>query len=211
MIGPATEIFASSFSSAKHGLYVYARLGPWCHGEVRNGGLPDWLLRKCKSIRRDDPTFMRYTGDYYAQIRKQLDGLLYKDGGPVIGIQLDNEAGDAPKYLLALKKLAVRLGFDVPIYSYTGWDHAVGPPEEMIPFYGGYPDGFWVNEPGISKGGRRQFVFTHIRDDANITDHLTSRWTFFGPGLQRPVSLPHVRTRRRHGELLRSPPEHDRR
>lgn len=31
---------------AKHGLYVYPRIGPWAHGEVRNGGLPDWLLKK---------------------------------------------------------------------------------------------------------------------------------------------------------------------
>lgn len=160
---------------AKHGLYAYVRIGPWCHGEVRNGGLPDWLLQKSKVIRRDDPTFMRYTGLYYAQIQKQLAGLLYKDGGPVIGIQLDNEAGNAPKYLLALKNLAVKLGIDVPIYSYTGWDGAKGPPDEMIPMYGGYPDGFWLNEPGVSKAGRRQYVFTHILDDANITENLTSR------------------------------------
>jgi hypothetical protein len=159
---------------AKHGLYVYARIGPWCHGEVRNGGLPDWVLKKCKVVRRDDPAFMSFTRDYYAQIRKQLDGLLYKDGGPVIGIQLDNETGNA-KYLLALKKLAVGLGFDVPFYSYTGWNHVRVSDDGMIPFYGGYPDGFWLDEPGISKAGRRQYVFTHILDDANITEHLTSR------------------------------------
>ena len=27
--------------------YVWVRVGPWDHGEVRNGGLPDWLLHKC--------------------------------------------------------------------------------------------------------------------------------------------------------------------
>ena len=27
----------------KHGLYVILRVGPFAHGEVRNGGLPDWL------------------------------------------------------------------------------------------------------------------------------------------------------------------------
>jgi beta-galactosidase len=31
---------------AKHGLYVWIRVGPWAHGEVRNGGLPDWLIRE---------------------------------------------------------------------------------------------------------------------------------------------------------------------
>ena len=158
---------------AKHGLYVYLRIGPWCHGEVRNGGLPDWVLQKCRVVRHDDPTFMAYTRAYYSRIRDQLDSLLYKNGGPIIGIQLDNETGNA-KYLLALKNLAVSVGFDVPFYSYTGWNHVKGP-DAMIPFYGGYPDGFWLNEPGISKAGRRQYVFTHILDDANITEHLTSR------------------------------------
>ena len=27
----------------KHGMYVIARVGPFAHGEMRNGGLPDWL------------------------------------------------------------------------------------------------------------------------------------------------------------------------
>src|SRR5258708_3618962 len=26
------------------GLKVIMRVGPWCHGEVRNGGLPDWIV-----------------------------------------------------------------------------------------------------------------------------------------------------------------------
>jgi hypothetical protein len=160
---------------AKHGLYVYARLGPWCHGEVRNGGLPDWVLQKCKVIRRDDPTFMGYTATYYDQIHQQLAGLLWKDGGPVIGVQLDNETGNSPQYLLALKKLAIKVGFDVPIYSMTGWDHARGPADEMIPFYGGYPDGFWFNENGVAREGRREFFFTPIRDDSEITDSLIAR------------------------------------
>jgi beta-galactosidase len=29
---------------ATHGMYVWIRIGPWDHGEVRNGGLPDWVL-----------------------------------------------------------------------------------------------------------------------------------------------------------------------
>ena len=30
----------------RHGMWVLARIGPWCHGEVRNGGFPDWLLAR---------------------------------------------------------------------------------------------------------------------------------------------------------------------
>jgi beta-galactosidase len=159
---------------AKHGLYVYARIGPWCHGEVRNGGFPDWLPAKFKRTRRDDSS-LTYTRGWYSALAAQLKGLLYKDGGPVIGIQLDNETGNQPAYLESLKKLAVEVGFDVPLYSYTGWNHSRGPADEMIPFYGGYPDGFWLTDNGISRSGRRQYVFTHILDDANITEHLTGR------------------------------------
>ena len=28
----------------KHGMYTWLRIGPWCHGEIRNGGFPDWLM-----------------------------------------------------------------------------------------------------------------------------------------------------------------------
>ena len=30
----------------KTGLDVILRIGPWAHGECRNGGFPDWLLKK---------------------------------------------------------------------------------------------------------------------------------------------------------------------
>ena len=29
----------------KCGLYAILRIGPWAHGEARNGGFPDWLLK----------------------------------------------------------------------------------------------------------------------------------------------------------------------
>lgn len=35
---------------ARHGLHVIVRLGPFCHGEVRNGGLPDWLYGKSYEV-----------------------------------------------------------------------------------------------------------------------------------------------------------------
>ena len=33
----------------KHGLYCFLRVGPWAHGEARNGGLPDWLVRESEA------------------------------------------------------------------------------------------------------------------------------------------------------------------
>ena len=131
----------------RHGLYVIARIGPWTHGEVRNGGFPDWLLQKGPT-RRNDPTYMKSVAALYAQIGAQLKGLLWKEGGPVIGIQLENEysargPSQGEDYILSLKMLAIKNGLDVPLYTVTGWDNAVVPKAEVLPVFGGYPDAPW--------------------------------------------------------------------
>jgi beta-galactosidase len=132
----------------KHGMDVYLRIGPWDHGEVRNGGFPDWLLRKHLHLRSTDPVFLSYVETLYRQIGEEVAGLLWKQGGPIIGIQLENEyaargpeEGDA--YILRLKKMALGAGLDVPLYSVTGWDGAVVPKGEAVAVYGGYPDMPW--------------------------------------------------------------------
>ncbi|HSV16085.1 MAG TPA: beta-galactosidase, partial [Tepidisphaeraceae bacterium] len=163
---------------AKHGLLAWVRLGPWCHGEVRNGGLPDWVLAECgKNIRKNDPKFMGFTRTLYQQIFKQCDGLLWKDGGPIIGVQLENEMSNNPAYLLALKRLAQNVGFDVPLYSVTGWGSVKFPADEVIPLFGGYADGFWEGGSTYSKKDRKQFFFTHVRDDSGIgADLMPATW-----------------------------------
>lgn len=75
----------------KHGIDVIVRIGPFDHGEIRNGGFPDWLFTKPLDVRSDDPLYLHYTGLLYDQIAQQLKGLYYKDGGPIIGIQIENE------------------------------------------------------------------------------------------------------------------------
>lgn len=132
---------------AKHGLYLLPRIGPWDHAEVRNGGLPDWVLKQGPT-RVNDPAYLASVREWYGQIGVQLKGLLFKDGGPVIGIQLENEyskrgpgAGEA--HILELKKIAISSGLDVPLYLVTGWDDAVVPPRAVIPVYGGYPTAPW--------------------------------------------------------------------
>jgi beta-galactosidase len=131
----------------KHGMYMIARIGPWDHAEVRNGGLPDWVLKKGPT-RENDPVYLASVRTWYDQIGEQLKDLLWKDGGPVIAIQLENEyskrgpgAGEA--HILELKKLALSSGLDVPLYLVTGWDNAVVPQRAVIPVYGGYPDAPW--------------------------------------------------------------------
>jgi beta-galactosidase len=75
----------------KNGMEVIIRIGPFAHGEMRNGGLPDWLYGRPFEIRSNDPGYLFYAERLYNQIAQQLKGLYFKDGGPVIGIQLENE------------------------------------------------------------------------------------------------------------------------
>ena len=135
--------------AAKHGLYAYPRIGPWSHAEVRSGGFPDWLVSEVGSnLRSNDSTYLNYVDRFYGEIAQQLRGLLWKEGGPIIGIQLENEYNQrgpnrGEEHILTLKRLALKHGFDVPLYTVTGWDNTVVPPAEVIPVFGGYPDMPW--------------------------------------------------------------------
>ena len=148
----------------KHGLYVILRVGPFCHGEVRNGGLPDWLYGKPFEVRSTDPGFLALTRRLYAEIGRQTAGLMYGEGGPVIGVQLDNEymhssapweittgvseewvpAGrEGEAYLLALREIARDCGLNPVFYTGTAWGGAAYSPR-ILPLWGGYPYRPWI-------------------------------------------------------------------
>jgi beta-galactosidase len=76
---------------AKNGLDVLMRVGPFDHGEIRNGGLPDWLYGRPIDVRSNDPAYLFYVNRLYKEIGKQLNGLMFKDGGPIVGVQIENE------------------------------------------------------------------------------------------------------------------------
>ncbi|MBC2606603.1 beta-galactosidase [Pelagicoccus albus] len=76
---------------AANDMKVVVRLGPFCHGEMRNGGLPDWLYGQPFEIRSNDEGYLELVDRLYGEIAQQLEGLLFKDGGPIIGVQLENE------------------------------------------------------------------------------------------------------------------------
>ena len=84
----------------KVGIYMFLRLGPWVHGEVRNGGFPDWLQSKADHVdlRSDDPEYLKYVRRYWEQIYDQVKGFMYEEGGPIIGIQIENEYGHVGGY-----------------------------------------------------------------------------------------------------------------
>jgi hypothetical protein len=131
----------------KHGMLVYPRIGPWAHGEVRNGGLPDWILTKKFLVdRSNDPVYQSYVDRYFKELAGQIHGLMYKDGGPVIGVQLENEYSRGKEHILWLKKTVKKYGIDVPLYTVTGWDNASVPENEVIPLWGAYPEAPWNSD-----------------------------------------------------------------
>jgi beta-galactosidase len=135
----------------KHHLWAFMRIGPWSHGEARNGGYPDWYqkLIKQKRIQVVNNLTRPYISRFYQKLAEQFTGLYFKDGGPIIAIQIDNEVNSkgkgeqaGMKYISDLKQLAVSAGMDAPIYSATGWSGNV-PEDDVMPTYGGYPDAPW--------------------------------------------------------------------
>ena len=162
------------------GLKAVVRCGPWCHGEVRNGGFPDWVVaHKDWKLRSTDTNFLASVKILYGQIAGQLQGELWKDGGPVIGIQVDNEFGGSPNYLLALKRIAIESGIDVPLYIKTGWPamRTPVPLGELLPLFGAYADGFWSRSLQPMDGNDwENFIFKFTRTDTGVgNDTLGNR------------------------------------
>ncbi len=162
---------------AANGMYVWIRVGPWAHGEARNGGFPDWLLDKA-AVRRNDPAYLRYVARFYGEIGKQVKGLFWKDGGPIAGVQIENEyheagQGGGAEHILTLKRLALEAGLDAPFYTITSWDGAAIPDRGVLPVSGGYADQFWAR--GLTDlPPNPNYFFTPIRCEENVGENLRS-------------------------------------
>ncbi len=157
---------------------VILRIGPFCHGEVRNGGIPDWMFHKSCKLRSLDKTFLSYVDKLYRQIFSQTIGLQWKDGGPLLACQFDNEYRGSGDYLMALKKIALKIGFDLPFYTRTGWPQLSKPVPfgEMIPLYGDYADGFWDKELSETCGNYyKAFNFKGFRSSTAIGTDLLGK------------------------------------
>ena len=156
------------------GLTMCLRVGPWIHGEVRNGGFPDWLVKRCgEKCRTNDEAYLAEVRKFYEQIYAQVKGLFNKDGGPVIAVQVENELGhcggaggaEGEKHIAALKSMLEEIGFDVPLWTATGWGGAVT--GGLLPVMGGYCDAPWDQRTTeIEPSGN--FVFTYERNDHAI-------------------------------------------
>ncbi|WP_019636840.1 beta-galactosidase [Paenibacillus fonticola] len=174
----------------RSGLYVILRIGPFCHGEVRNGGLPDWLFGRTFDVRSNDEGYLHYVRRLYAEIGREASGLMFKDGGPVVGIQLENELNAAAalwemtakqgdeylsggsrgsegvKHMRHLKELAIGAGLEAPIYTSTGWGGAPVLEDEVLPLYGGYAYTPWsISAQNPLQQPTREYIYDSYHDD----------------------------------------------
>jgi hypothetical protein len=157
---------------ARHDLKVLLRPGPFVHGEWRNGGLPDWLYGQPFEVRSNDPRYLACVERYFNQVGKQVHGLSFEEGGPIIGVQIENEymhaaapwevvdpvcdlewittGREGADHLKALHTLARKAGLDAPVYTVTAWGAPIIE-DETLPVYGGYAYPVWVDTPAPSR------------------------------------------------------------
>ncbi|MDR7183579.1 hypothetical protein J2X85_000602 [Microbacterium trichothecenolyticum] len=149
------------------GLEVILRIGPWAHGEMRNGGFPDWVQQLPVQHRTDDPAYLELVREWFGRLAAALDGRCTPE--TVLGIQLDNELYDQPGHLVTLKRLAREAGLSAPLWTATAWGGADLPDPEVLPLWGGYGDGFWV-DPGEpwDPTFRAHYFFSDTWDDPGI-------------------------------------------
>nr|WP_262888576.1 beta-galactosidase [Chitinophaga polysaccharea] len=141
---------------AKHGMYVWLRIGPWSHGEQLYGGFPEWI-EKMKEKRSNAPAYLAKAKVLYDQIADQTKALYYSDGGPVIGIQLENEyATGQQQHISALKKMAVESGIHPVFWSVTSNSLIDETKTEVIPLQGSYPYRGWERAGG---GPTKDFLY----------------------------------------------------
>ncbi|WUG28637.1 beta-galactosidase [Streptomyces sp. NBC_00464] len=169
------------------GLAVAMRIGPWSHGECRNGGFPDWLEETGCTPRTDDPAYLALVEPYYRRISHELRDLFHDDGGPIVAVQVENELYDQPVHLATLRSMAESAGMRAPLWTATGWGAADIPRDNLLPLYGGYPEAFWEDAyDGWTREMRRHYFFTPIRDDHAIgADLRSSAPTGSGPDDRR--------------------------
>ena len=162
---------------------VVLRIGPFCHGEVYQGGFPDWVVQRHVSnpkeykVRSQAKGFIKEVERLYYNIFGQVNGLLWKDGGPVVGVQIENECRGPWSYYMTLKDIAVKAGFDVPFMTRTGWPKLNGQEEfgKLLPLYGDYADGFWDRKLSDMPGEyAKAFVFKNIRMSGAIATETFS-------------------------------------
>lgn len=152
------------------GLYVALRLGPWAHGEARNGGFPEWLVNKPYELRDNNTEYLKAVRRYFEHIYIEVKDYLFDRGGNVIIIQFENELTNRADHIKVLKDMALDIGFNAPYYTATGWNSTSGaeiPIYDVTPVFGGYPEAPWEGHTDRLAPSSHYF-FNKMRNDSAI-------------------------------------------
>ncbi len=168
----------------KHDMMVSLRIGPWVTSEHLCGGLAPWIVQSGEyKWRTNDPKYLAKVKIWYEKVYEQVHPYLYKNGGNIIIMQIDNEMLDNAEHLQALKELAISVGLEAPIYTITGWGKNGGSlfhDYEFIPVWGGYPDApFYTGTNKRRPAGH--FEFTKNRNAPDIADQAIFNQEDFPP------------------------------
>lgn len=128
----------------KNEMLVLLRIGPWCHGEVVYGGFPEFIQER-QDKRTSSPEYLEKVRNLYRAYYEQVKDFFYQNGSVVIGIQLENEYGGKDRdYIPSLRKMAVEVGFRLPLYTITAWPPNGSLKGDLLPMFGRYPERPWV-------------------------------------------------------------------
>lgn len=105
----------------KVGLYAIVRPGPYICAEWDFGGFPAWLLKdKNMRLRCNYEPYLACVRRYYNALGEQINGLLEKNGGNIIAMQVENEYGsygNDKQYLQAIRKIMGEAGMDSFLFT----------------------------------------------------------------------------------------------
>ncbi|XP_012595068.2 beta-galactosidase-1-like protein 3 [Microcebus murinus] len=108
------DLEAFVLTAAEIGLWVILRPGPYICSEVDLGGLPSWLLQDPQlQLRTTCKGFAEAVDKYFDHLIPRVIPLQYRQGGPVIAVQVENEYGSFSKdknYMPYLHKTLLQRG-----------------------------------------------------------------------------------------------------
>lgn len=136
----------------QEGLKVLLRAGPYSCAEWEFGGFPAWLMadpHMHTALRSNDPVFMQPVEQWILRLGQEVAPLQIGRGGPIIGVQIENEYGNFGAdhaYMEHLHQIFLKAGFTDSLL-YTA-DPSRALPNGSIPgvfaavnFGIGHPDG----------------------------------------------------------------------
>lgn len=106
------------------GMHALVRPGPYICTEWDFGGLPWWLLSDDNiRLRCTNPRYLAAVDAWFDELVPRLAALQATRGGPLLGVQVENEYGsfgNDSQYLEYLREGLVRRGIDVLLYTSDG-------------------------------------------------------------------------------------------